>query len=69
VIEAISHVLPQIVTSIAQARMTMHKLRHLLFRAKSEQTDQLCPPVVPPTLIALFPKPKRQGHGRIKSTD
>jgi transposase len=68
-IEAMCHVLPKIVASIEQARMTMRKLRHLLFGAKTEQTDRMCPPVAPPTLIPLLPKPKRQGHGHIKSTD
>ena len=69
IIEGMSHVLPQIVAAIEQARMTMRKLRHLVFGAKTEKTDQVCPPVAPPTLIPPVPKPKRQGHGRIKSTD
>ena len=69
IIEGMSHVLPQIVAAIEQARMTMRKLRHLVFGAKTEKTDQVCPPVAPPTLIPPLPKPKRQGHGRIKSTD
>jgi transposase len=69
VIEAMSYALPQIVESIAQERMTMRKLRHLLFGAKTEQTDRVCPPASVPSLIPPVPKPKRQGHGRIKATD
>jgi transposase len=69
VIEAMSYALPRIVESIAQERMTMRKLRHLLFGAKTEQTDRVCPPASPPSLIPPVPKPKRQGHGRIKATD
>jgi len=68
-IEAMSYALPQIVESIEQERMTMRKLRHLLFGAKTEQTDRVCPPASPPSLIPPVPKPKRQGHGRIKATD
>ena len=68
-IEAMSYALPQIVESIEQERMTMRKLRHLLFGAKTEQTDRVCPPASPPALIPPLPKPKRQGHGRIKATD
>ena len=29
----------------------------------------MCAPVAPPTVMSPVPKPKRQGHGRIKSTD
>lgn len=68
-IEAMSYALPQIVESIEQERMTMRKLRHLLFGAKTEQTDRVCPPAAPPALIPPVPKPQHQGHGRIKSTD
>jgi len=68
-IEAMSYALPQIVESIEQERMTMRKLRHLLFGAKTEQTDRVCPTASPPALISPLPKPKRQGHGRLKATD
>ena len=68
-IEAMSCALPQIVASIEQERMTMRKLRHLLFGAKTEQTDRVCPPAAPPALIPPVPKPQHQGHGRIKSTE
>jgi transposase len=68
-IEAMSYALPRIVESIEQERMTMSKLRHLLFGAKTEQTDRVCPPASPPAPIPPLPKPKRQGHGRIKATD
>lgn len=68
-IEAMSYALPQIVESIEQERMTMRKLRHLLFGAKTEQTDRVCPSAASPSLIPPVPKPKRQGHGRIKATD
>jgi len=69
VIEAMSYALPRIVESIEQERMTMRKLRHLLFGAKTEQTNRVCPPASPPSLIPPVPKSKRQGHGRIKATD
>jgi transposase len=70
VIEAMTYALPQIVESISQERMTMRKLRHLLFGAKTEQTDRVCPPAAsPPSLIPPVPKPRRRGHGRIKATD
>jgi len=69
VIEAMSYALPQIVESIEQERMTMRKLRHLLFGAKTEQTDRVCPPASPPPLISPLPKPRRQGHGHIKAAD
>jgi transposase len=66
-IEAMSHVLPQIVASIEQERMTMRKLRHLLFGAKTEQTERVCPSASAPG--PQTPKPKRQGHGRRKAKD
>ena len=68
-IEAMSHVLPQIVASIDQERMTMRKLRHLLFGAKTEQTDRVCPPAATPAPVSQTPKPKRPGHGRLKASD
>ena len=71
-IEAMSHALPQIVASIEQARMTMRKLRHLLFGAKTEQTDRVCPPptpTAPPALLPPVPRAKRHGHGRRKAQD
>ena len=71
-IEAMCHVLPQIVASIEQERMTIQKLRHLVFGAKTEQTDRVCPPTSPTkpgSLLPPLPKPKRQGHGRIKAKD
>jgi transposase len=66
-IEAMSHVLPQIVASIEQERMTMRKLRHLLFGAKTEQTDRVCPTASAPG--PQRPKPKCKGHGRLKARD
>lgn len=68
-IEAMSYVLPQIVESMEQERLTMSKLRHLLFGAKTEQTDRVCPPASPPVRMAPPPTPRRQGHGRLKATD
>ena len=69
--KALCYALPQLVAAIEQARMTMRKLRHLLFGAKTEQTDRVCPPAAPPPppLIPPPPKPKRKGHGRIKAAD
>ena len=68
-IAAMCAALPTLVAMIEQEHMTMHKLRHVLFGAKTERTDRVCPPVAPPSLIPLIPKPKRPGHGRIKARD
>jgi transposase len=68
-IEAMSCALPQIVTAIEQERMTMCKLRHLLFGAKTEQTDRVCPPAGPPGPTHPPSTPRRKGHGRIKASD
>lgn len=72
-IETMSYALPQIVASIEQERMTMQKLRHLLFSEKTEQTDRVCPPAatpaVAPTPVNQPPKPKPKGHGRLKAKD
>ena len=66
-IEALCAALPKLVEMIEQEHMTMRKLRHLLFGAKTERTDRVCPPAAPPSLIPSLPKPKRPGHGRIKA--
>ena len=69
-IEAMSHVLPKIVAIIEQDNMTLRKLRHLLFGAKTEQTHRVCPPVATPVApVPQTPKPKRKGHGRLKAKD
>ena len=66
-IEAMSAALPRIVAMVEQDRMTMQKLRHLLFGAKTEQLERVCPPAArkspPPT------PSRRKGHGRIKARD
>ena len=67
-IEAMCAALPKLVEMIEQEQMTMHKLRHLLFGAKTERTDQVCPSADPPSLIPPVPKPKRPGHGRHKAS-
>ena len=66
-IEAMCAALPKLVEMIEQEHMTMHKLRHVLFGAKTERTDRVCPPTAPPSLIPPIPKPKCKGHGRIKA--
>lgn len=68
-IEAMSQALPQIVASIEQERMTMRKLRHLLFGAKTEQTERVCPPASPAEPTRPPPKPRCKGHGRLKAKD
>ncbi len=68
-IEALCAALPKLVEMIEQEHMTMRKLRQLIFGAKTERTDQVCPPAAPPALIPSVPKPKRPGHGRIKARD
>jgi transposase len=67
IIEAMSEALPQIVAMVEQDRMTMQKLRHLLFGAKTEQLERVCPPAA---LKSPPPAPsRRKGHGRIKARD
>jgi len=68
-VEAMCAALPKLVAMIEQEHMTMRKLRQLLFGAKTERTDRVCPPAAPPSLIPSLPKPKRPGHGRIKARD
>lgn len=68
-IEAMCAVLPTLVELIEQKHMTMHKLRHVLFGPKTEQTDRVCPPAAPPAPVPPTPKPRRKGHGRIKAKD
>ena len=68
-VAAMCEALPKLVAMIEQEHMTMHKLRHVLFGAKTERTDRVCPPAAPPSLISPIPKPKRPGHGRIKARD
>ncbi len=67
VIAGMTHALPQMLTLLEEHPATLRKLQHLLFGAKSEATDRVCPsagsPVPPP------PKPRRKGHGRIKARD
>ena len=68
-VAAMCAALPTLVEMIEQKHMTMRKLRHLLFGAKTERTDRVCPPAAPPPLIPPIPKPRRPGHGRIKASD
>lgn len=66
-IEAMSEALPRLVAMIEQDHMTMQKLRHLLFGAKTEQLERVCPPAA---LKSPPPMPcRRKGHGRIKAGD
>jgi transposase len=66
-IDAMSEALPRIVAMVEQDHMTMQKLRHLLFGAKTEQFERVCPPAA---LASPPPTPRRrQGHGRIKARD
>jgi transposase len=46
---------------------SLRKLQHLIFGPKSEHTQRVCPPAVPPASRA--PKQKRKGHGRGKAKD
>jgi len=68
-VAAMCEALPKLVAMIEQEHMTMHKLRHLLFGMRTEQTDRVCPPAAPPSRLPPIPKPKRPGHGRIKARD
>jgi hypothetical protein len=61
--------LPRVVALIEQERMTLTKLRRLLFGPKTEQTARVCPPAAAPSLLPALPKPKPKGHGRLKATD
>jgi transposase len=67
-IAAMSEALPRVVAMVEQEHMTMRKLRHLLFGAKSEQTDRVCPPPAAPRSPPPTPR-RRPGHGRIKARD
>jgi hypothetical protein len=67
-IEGMSHALPELLALIQQPPMSLSKLRHLLFGPKTETTDRVCPPSVPPAaLVPTAPKPKRPGHGRTQA--
>jgi transposase len=68
-IEGMSYALPEIMTLIEQDPMTMRKLRHLLFGAKTEKTDQVCPAVPAAAPAPAAVKPKCPGHGRTKAKD
>ena len=66
-IEGMSYALPEIIALIEQDPMTLRKLRHLLFGAKTEKTGQVCPPATP--AAPAVAKPKRKGHGRTKAKE
>jgi transposase len=68
-IEGMTYALPEIMTLIEQDPMTLRKLRHLLFGAKTEKTNQVCPPATPAAPAPAATKPKGKGHGRIKAKD
>jgi transposase len=68
-IEGMSYALPEIITLIEQDPMTMRKLRHLLFGARTEKTNHVCPPTTPGTSTPEAAKPKCKGHGRTKAKD
>ena len=68
-IEALCAALPKLVQMIEQEHMTMRKLRHLLFGAKTEQTERVCPPASPAEPTRPPPKPRCKGHGRLKAKD
>jgi transposase len=67
-IAAMSEALPRVVAMVEQEHMTITRLRHLLFGAKSEQTDRVCPPPAAPRAPPPAPR-RRKGHGRIKARD
>jgi hypothetical protein len=67
VIAGMTHALPEMLTLLEEHPATLRKLQHLLFGAKSEATDRVCPPVGSP--VAPPPKLRRQGHGRIRAQD
>jgi transposase len=69
VIAGMTHALPEMLTLLEEHPATLRKLQHLLFGAKTEQTDRVYPPVAPPAAVPQTPKPKRKGHGRIKASD
>ncbi|MHB9005552.1 MAG: IS66 family transposase [Limisphaerales bacterium] len=66
-IEGMTHGLTALLARVREdTTLTLRKLRQLLFGPKTEKTDQVCPPAVPP---AAQPKGKRPGHGRTKAKD
>lgn len=68
-IEGMSHALPEIIALIEQHPMSMRKLRHLLFGARTEKTANVCPPATPAAPASPAPKSKVKGHGRTKARD
>ena len=66
-IAGMTHALPEMLTLLEAHPATLRKLQHLLFGAKSEETDRVCPPVESP--VPSPPKSKRKGHGRIRAQD
>ncbi len=67
VIAGMTHALPQMLTLLEEHPATLRKLQHLLFGAKSETTERVCPPAGSP--VPPPPRPRRKGHGRIKARD
>jgi hypothetical protein len=69
VIVAMCDARPKVAAMIEQERMTMRKLRRLVFGDKAERIDRVCPPFSAPAQIPPVPKPRHAGHGRIKARD
>ena len=59
----------RVAAMIEQERMTMRKLRRLVFGDKAERINRVGPPVSAPAQIPPVPKPRHAGHGRIKARD
>jgi transposase len=68
-IEGMSYALPELIELIEQDPMTLRKLRLLLFGAKTEKTDQVCPAAAAPASPPAAFQPKTKGHGRTKAQD
>lgn len=68
-IEGMSYALPEIIALIEHDPMTMRKLRHLLFGAKTEKTDRVCPPATAASTAPVATRAKHKGHGRTKAKD
>jgi transposase len=64
-IAGMTHALPELLALLEEHPAALRKLQHLLFGAKSEQTDRVCPPAGSP--VPPPPRPRRKGHGRLKA--
>jgi len=61
-IEAMTDAIPQLLRLLEQEDMSLTRLRQVVFGARTEKTDTVCPPTQPTS--SPPPKSKPKGHGR-----